>query len=137
MTAPDRVLLERTSGAGVLDDIQDALDRAWAQHRHVPASIRTGMATAAGEIAANIIKHAGGGRPVRIRVEMQVQPDRVTVRFTDDGDPVTVDLAAASMPDGSAESGRGLALARGLLGDLSYRRSGTRNYWTLVSPQFG
>ena len=137
MTALSQVLLERTSGAGVLDDIQDALDRAWRQHREVPPEVRIGMATAAGEIAANIIEHAGGGRPVWIRVEMQVRPDQVTVMFTDDGEPAAVDLGAAAMPDDLAERGRGLALARKLLGALTYRRSETGNHWTLVSRQFG
>ena len=137
MTALNELLLERMSGAGALDDIQDALERAWTQHRHVPPEIRSGMATAAGEIAANIIEHAGRGRPVRIRVEMLVRPDRVTVLFTDDGEPAAVDLDAAGMPDDLAERGRGLALARKLLSALTYRRSETGNCWTLVSPQFG
>ena len=36
MTARNQVLLERMSGAGMLDDIQDALDRAWAGEGNGP-----------------------------------------------------------------------------------------------------
>jgi serine/threonine-protein kinase RsbW len=38
-----------------------------------------------------------------------------------------------SLPDELAESGRGPAIALGVLDELSYRRDKSGNHWTLVS----
>lgn len=95
-----------------------------------------GIATA--EIGANIVEHAGPGRPISLTMYVTVFSDRMRVEFTDNGDPVPVpvDLDAVEMPDEMAERGRGLALARGVLEELSYHRTHL-NHWTLVSNPFG
>ena len=52
--------------------------------------------------------------------------------FTDEGDPADVDLTTVTMPDAMAERGRGLALAKACLDQLTYRRDSTGNHWTLA-----
>lgn len=136
MATPDHLVLETLTGPGVLGEVHCALDRAWVQHGDVPASIRISVATAVAEIGANIVQYADGGRPVNLRMEIDVAPHRVTVVFTDDGKPAAVDLNSLSFPDCGAQHGRGLALASAVLDGLSYRRDESRNHWTLVSRRF-
>lgn len=135
-TAEHRVL-ETVTGMGLLGEIHRTLDRCWAQHPDVPASVRMTVATGAAEIGANIVQYAGGGKPVSIRMDIEVLQHQVKVVFTDEGDPATVDLEALRAPDPLAKRGRGLALASAVLDELSYCRNGKRNQWTLVSGRFG
>jgi serine/threonine-protein kinase RsbW len=93
------------------------------------------MGIAAGEIGANIVEHASGGRAIRIWMDIEVSPSQVHVSFTDEGDPAQIDLDAVSMPDEAAERGRGLALAQAVLERLAYSRT-ELNHWLLVSKRF-
>ena len=69
-------------------------------------------------------------------MDVTVSLGQVQVEFTDDGDPVEVDIDAVFLPDDMAERGRGLALARSVLARLAYHRSEV-NHWILVSKPFG
>lgn len=132
MTSPDeRRVLETTTGPETLDEIQQALDDLWS-NRDIPEMVRMHTALAVSEIAANIIEHSGDGRPVRLRMEVELVPEVIRVTFTDDGHPSPVDLSNIAMPDEMSERGRGLAIAFRVLDELSYRRDGEGNHWTLV-----
>ena len=120
-----------------LGAIQAELDSLWLTHPHVPEDVRTQMSIAAAEIGANIIEHTGGSRPVRMRMGSELVGDQVHVTFTDDGPPVDIDLASVTMPDATAERGRGLAMAQSLLDQLAYRCDDLGNQWTLISQRFG
>lgn len=135
MNQAETRVLDTTAGPAVLADIQTALEHTWSAHPHVPQIVRMHMGIAAGEIGANIVEHAARLRPVRLWMDVQVLPSQVHVEMTDDGDPVQIDLNAVSMPDDTAERGRGLALAQAVLDQLIYRRS-ERNHWILVSKPF-
>lgn len=135
MSRSEALVLITRAGPRALEEIEGILQQAWSENVHVPDGVRMQFGIAVGEIAANIIKHAAGGRRVQIRMELRVFPGEVWVEFIDDGDAMRGDLGAASMPDDMAESGRGLALAQTVLGRLSYRRD-SANHWTLVSKPF-
>ena len=120
-----------------LGAIQAELDSLWLTHPHVPDDVRTQMSIAAAEIGANIIEHTGGRQPVRMRMGSELAGDQVHVTFTDDGPPVDIDLASVTMPDATAERGRGLAMAQTVLDQLAYRCDDLGNQWTLVSKRFG
>jgi len=135
MNRPETRVLETAAGPGALREIETALERTWSAHPHVPRTVRMHMAIAAGEIGANIVEHAASGRPVRIWLDVEVSPSRVNLEFTDDGEPAQIDMNAVRMPDDLAERGRGLALARAVLDELTYRRADC-NHWTLVSKRF-
>jgi len=134
MTATDperRWFIDITTGPDTLEDIHRLLDDLWSAH-DIPELARMHTDLAAGEIGANIIEHAGGGNPVRMRMEGQVLPDAVRITFTADGHSARVDLSQTTMPDEMAERGRGLAIASRVLDELSYRRDSDGNHWTLL-----
>lgn len=84
------------------------------------------------EIGANIIEHSRSGEEVTLRLEVEVAADRMEARYSDDGNPVRVDLDAVALPDDFAERGRGLAIAINVLDELAYRRADGKNHWRLV-----
>lgn len=135
MNRPESRVLEGETGPGVLTQIARVLDETWSAHPEIPSAICTQMSIAAGEIGANIVEHAAQGRAVGFRMEVRVVPGEVHMFFTDAGIPLQVDLDTVSLPDAMAERGRGLALAKAALADLSYRRD-TVNHWTLISKRF-
>lgn len=135
MNLPESRVLEGRTGPGILTDMARILDQTWAAHPEIPSAICTQMTIATGEIGANIVEHAAQGRPVPFRMEVRVLPGEVHVWFTDGGIPMQVDLNSVSLPDDLAERGRGLALAKAALSDLSYGRD-TVNRWKLVSKRF-
>lgn len=135
MSQSETRVLQTTAGPGTLVDIETALERTWSDHPHVPPTVRLHMGIAAGEIGANIIEHSAPGRQVALTMDVSVSPSQVQVEFSDDGEPVDVDLDVVTLPDDMAERGRGLALARSVLAHLSYRRS-ELNHWLLISKPF-
>ena len=124
-------VVDTVTGAHTLDELQFCLDALWAEHPDIAEDVRTDCTVAAFEVCANIIEHAAHGRPVRLRMELRLTPDRIAIDFTDDGDPADIDLDRVVFPDVLAERGRGLAIACALLDELSYRREAGRNRWTL------
>ena len=100
--------------------------------------IRMQMSIAVGEIVANVVEHGTQGRlNVAIQLQMSVEQGRVLVAVIDDGNETLADMSnVAGMPDDLAERGRGLALAKSALAELSYTKS-TTNHWKLVSKRFG
>ncbi len=136
MSRPDSRILEANAGPGVLTEIARVLDETWLAHPEVPEAIRMQVNIAAGEIGANIVEHAARGRPVPIRMEVNVLVHEVEVTFTDGGVSAAIDLGSVSFPDELAERGRGLPLSKAALAELSYRRD-SANHWRLVSKRFG
>lgn len=123
--------MEALTGPDTLAEIQRTLDLAWSE-QEVPEYTRMCIELAVSEIGTNIIAYSGDGDPVRLRMVVDVGPERVGVTFTDNGHPAPIDLARLSMPDDASERGRGLALAHRVLDELSYWRDGQGNHWTLI-----
>ena len=92
---------------------------------------RIAFETAVAELAANIVEHAAAGRPVVLRLELRADAVQAEAAFEDEGRPFEGD-PAGSEPDDEAEHGRGLALASSLVDEVTYRRDGPLNRWTLV-----
>lgn len=124
------------AGPQTLERLQSCLDDLWTAHGEIPDVVRDNVAVAACEVCSNIIEHAGAGQPVRIRVELRLEPERVEIMFTDDGKPAVVDLDSVKFPPGLAGRGRGLAIAKGVLDELSYLRENDRNQWLLGHRRF-
>lgn len=120
----------------VLDLAQDLLEEVWTCYPDVVAADRMGIATAVGEIVANVVEHSGQPVPprdVEVDLSVAVGPDRVEVVIADTGDPVQVDLGAVTMPDDEeAENGRGLALTRLVADEVAYEREDGWNRWRVV-----
>lgn len=105
------LVLDVITGPNTLDQIQQTLDLLWDQHPDASPMARIHMDLAACEIGANILKHAGGGQPVRMRMEAEVRGADVRVRFTDDGHPAPIDLDAVGMPSACRRQWRSGAAA--------------------------
>ncbi|MFN3339755.1 MAG: ATP-binding protein, partial [Dietzia sp.] len=131
MATDDRWELTLTTGEGTLDRILDLVGEMFEAGR-VEEEARLRFEVAVAEIGANIIEHAGDGAPVTLNLVLELAPDRLEARFTDDGSPPRVDLRAVQMPDVFAERGRGLAIALEALDELDHRRRGGDNVWRLT-----
>lgn len=129
-------ILDALAQPGTLGDIRKILSSVWEAHPEVPASVKTEIEIATGEIAANVLEHASSERPVHIRMEVLVLLNEVQVRFVDDGLEMRVDLESVRLADEMAERGRGLAIARAVLRRLSYQSTADGNCWTLLSEHF-
>jgi serine/threonine-protein kinase RsbW len=126
--------MEAVTGPDTINEIQQTLDTAFG-NEEVSEYTKMCIELAVSEIGTNIIEYSGDGEPVRLRMEVDVASDTVTVTFTDDGHPAPVDLTQVTMPDEAAEGGRGLAIAFRVLDELSYTRDRDGNHWTLIRRQ--
>ena len=126
--------MEAVTGPDTLDKIQQTLGQAFGNDQ-VSEYTKMCIELAVSEIGTNIIEYSGDGEPVRLSMEVDIQSETVTVKFTDDGHPAPVDLTQVSMPDEAAEGGRGLAIAFRVLDELSYTRDRNGNHWTLIRRQ--
>jgi serine/threonine-protein kinase RsbW len=133
---PELWIVDTISGPGTTEELRQAWIKIWRAHPKVAESVRAEIEIAAHEIAANIVEHAGADQPVHMRMEVAVLPDEIQVRFIDDGRELKGSLDSVCLPDGMAERGRGLAVARAVLRNLSYQRMEDGNQWTLLSERF-
>jgi serine/threonine-protein kinase RsbW len=121
--------------------VHAALDRSWERVDVLTANPpvdrwRDLFRTAVAEIAANLIRHAyrpaEAARPFELQV--LVYCDRVVAQFSDWGvawEPA--DEPAVPDPFDLPEGGLGLAVARGAVDELGYRREPHgKNVWQLV-----
>lgn len=136
MVAHPRTSAADSAGPDFPAEMHRTLEQAWTRHPEVPEVTRMELAIATAEVGNNLLNHAGRGQHLRIRMQVWVLADQVRIEFTDDGLPAEIDLASLRMPDVMAENGRGLALARASLQELSYARVDDYNRWTLVSRKF-
>ena len=120
-----------------LDDVHRALAALWAEVPDVQMTDRLAFETALTEVAGNIVQHACAAPALDLTLEIDVAADRLAARFQDAGRRSTVRLDQVSLPEGLAESGRGLALAVALVDELVYRREAGVNHWSLVRRRTG
>lgn len=131
MAADGRWTLTASTHEGTLDRILDLVGE-MTSSEEVDDDAQMQFELAVAEIGANIIEHAGRAGKVSLTLELQLTPDRLEARFSDDGSPARVNLRTVEMPDVMADRGRGLAIALGTLDELEYRRRDGSNQWRLV-----
>jgi serine/threonine-protein kinase RsbW len=89
--------------------------------------------SALAEIGANTLTHgrveATADEPVDYWLRLEGRTAMAT--FVDRGPPLHNQLSRG-MPEVTAETGRGLAIARQVLDELGYEREGDMNKWRLV-----
>jgi len=117
---------------GCLDAIHDLMDRLWRADQGVTDTDRTMFTTAVLEVANNIVTHNRASSDVSISLALTADPTLLRAEFCDNGSPAAVDLETIALPGAFAESGRGLALARMTLDELSYERADCMNRWRLT-----
>jgi serine/threonine-protein kinase RsbW len=115
-----------------LELLHDLFEGVAADHPGVPARELSLIETAVIEIAGNVIEH---GRPpgrVEWHLRLQLTEGRLLATLTDTSTRTAPDPADAVAPGPLAESGRGLALARAAVDELTYDRVGECNSWTMI-----
>lgn len=132
-----QLVLRTPADPDCLDSVHDLLDELWYRAPEVSDLDRMTFETAVAEVAANIVQHAGDRRGVDLALTLSACADCVEAQFRDTGQPVGVDLDALPAPSVSAESGRGIAIARATVDEVSYHREGEENYWRLLRHRTG
>jgi serine/threonine-protein kinase RsbW len=85
------------------------------------------------EAANNVVVHGGRGEALKMRVRLRIAADSVELELIDTGAPIPAEVLAADEPDDPfAESGRGLALIRACVDDMSYSSAAGVNRMRLV-----
>lgn len=118
-----------------IEAVHSELDGLWDDASFVPDLDRMTFTTAVIEAASNVVRHAvpEASAPVELGVDISVTPIRLEARVSAFGAarPDAIDTDAA-MPDGEAESGRGLALIRALVTTVTFNRQDGTNTWILA-----
>ncbi|NEM91956.1 ATP-binding protein [Galbitalea soli] len=127
-------VFELTAPPDDVDTVHRMLGLAWPDGVEVGALDRMAFETALVELAANIIHHGDTGSGVRCTLEFAITSTALRATLRDSGPEVHVDWDAVTMPGEEAESGRGLALIRALVGQAEYERVGGTNVWTIIRP---
>ncbi|MET3805327.1 serine phosphatase RsbU (regulator of sigma subunit)/anti-sigma regulatory factor (Ser/Thr protein kinase) [Nakamurella sp. UYEF19] len=114
-----------------LDRIHQLLSDLWSDEVAVDGQDRIGFELAVIEVAGNIAEHSLQSPAFECDLVVRIQPDQLEAEFNDTGEPLEIDLEATEMPDEMAENGRGLAIAKMAVDELSYRRNGAVNTWRI------
>jgi serine/threonine-protein kinase RsbW len=134
MTDMARRTLRRVALPAAIDAVHAELDELWEEAPFVPHFDRMAFATAVIEAASNVVQHAvpESATPVELGVDISVTPTKLQagVSAFHAACPDAIDTDAA-MPDGEAESGRGLALIRALVTTVTFERQDGTNTWVL------
>jgi serine/threonine-protein kinase RsbW len=113
-----------------LDAVHETMDRFWRQLGEAAADDwKMLFELAVCEIAANIVEHA---RADVMEFGIGLDGDRVVAEFSDTGRPYRRPSHPAQVSQEGDERGRGLVLARKVLDELRYQRTGPTNRWRLV-----
>lgn len=115
-----------------LGRVHELLARVWADAPHISALDRASFETALIEVAANVIQHANHGNPVECTVAVDATDGSISATLIDTGEQAELELSTVEMPEGAVESGRGLALVKALVDEISYDSDGTVNCWRIT-----
>lgn len=126
----DEILTLRTPADDV-NAVHAYIERIWALHPDLDPMDRLRFETALIELAANVIKHADDGKSIVADISIVIDSDYIHGRITDSSPAVKVDLTRREMPDGDAESGRGIAFIQRLVDVLHYERRDDENLWMI------
>ena len=113
-----------------LEELHEMLHRVSTEHPAVDPTSFMLFETAVTEIANNVIEHGKPEGEVRWRFAIDVTSDQLAATLSDNGQTFTGSLDT-EMPDVLAEGGRGLALARSMVDQLTYERNDGVNLWHL------
>ena len=126
----DEILTLRTP-ADDINVVHAYIERIWALHPDLDVMDKLRFETALIELAANVIQHADDGKSIVADVSIVIDSDYIHGRISDSSPAVKVDLTRREMPDGDAESGRGIAFIQRLVDVLHYERRDEENLWVI------
>ena len=132
MTEPSVHTLEMSVPPDDVDTVHNLLETVWSDAPGISLRDRMSFETALVELASNVIQYANAGTGVSCRVSVETQEDQISASLCDSGKAADVELDGRRMPDGMAESGRGIALIQALVDELTYSRDDDVNHWEIT-----
>jgi serine/threonine-protein kinase RsbW len=127
----DRYVLEGFAVPRELDRVHALLERAGVDHPGLDPTDLMLFETAVIEIANNVVEHGRPRGEVRWRLTLRVSDEAIEAELVDTGEAFEADLGGA-MPDGAAETGRGLPIAEAVLDKIALTRVDATNRWHLL-----
>jgi anti-sigma regulatory factor (Ser/Thr protein kinase) len=99
----------------------------------LPEDVCQGVTLAVDEALANVIRHAYKNRyDQEIKLDCQVNADRIVFRLLDQGEPPDPDRICGQPLNDVSLSGRGTHLMRAIMDEMSYEQNSAGNELTLV-----
>ena len=132
MTEPSVHTLEMSVPPDDVNTVHNLLETVWSDAPGISLRDRMSFETALVELASNVIQYANAGTGVSCRVSVETQDDQISASLCDSGKAADVELDGRRMPDGMAESGRGIALIQALVDELTYSRDDDVNHWEIT-----
>jgi serine/threonine-protein kinase RsbW len=124
-------VLQECSRPECLDRIHQAMEELWAEVTDVDQVDRMLFEIAVIEVAGNVVRHGGGDGGFDCQITLRVFDRSLEATFCDTGRRAEVDIAGADLPEEDSEHGRGLAMARDAVDELSYERVDGTNCWRI------
>lgn len=115
-----------------LDAIHTLLEKVWTEAPFVDSLDRFSFETALIEMVSNVFQHSQSDVTPLCTVEIETYRDRIESTVIHGGPPKEIQLTGRTMPDESAESGRGILLIQALVSELRYTREGDYNRWHMI-----
>ena len=112
--------------------VHNLLNSVWVDIPQVTDADRFSFETAIVELTSNVIRHGDSGAGIFCSITINVQDEQIEATLIDNGKIAQVELAETTMPDGLAESGRGIPLIKALVDSFSYNRDGNLNTWQIA-----
>ena len=132
MTEPSVHTLQMSFPPDDVDTVHHLLENVWSDAPGISLRDRMSFETALIELASNVIQYANAGTGVSCRVSVETQDDQISASLCDSGKAADVELDGRPMPDGMAESGRGIPLIQALVDELTYSRDDDVNHWEIT-----
>ena len=115
-----------------VDAVHNLLEAVWSDRPKVADVDRFSFDTAIVELTSNVIRHGDSGTGISCSITINVREDRIEATLVDTGKIAQVELEKSAMPDGLAESGRGIPLIKALVDTISYTRDRDLNKWQIA-----
>ena len=115
-----------------VDAVHNLLNSVWVDRPKVTDADRFSFETAIVELTSNVIRHGDSGAGIFCSITINVHDEQIEATLIDNGKIAQVVLAETTMPDGLAESGRGIPLIKALVDSFSYNRDGNLNTWQIA-----
>lgn len=115
-----------------VDAVHNLLNQVWVDRPKVMDADRFSFETAIVELTSNVIRHGDSGTGISCSITINVHDQRIEATLIDNGKIAQVELIETTMPDGLAESGRGIPLIKALVDSFTYNRNGNLNTWQIA-----
>ncbi len=133
MSRPKEVARLTLDGSdSAIGQVQTVLAGIWAAHPEIELIDQMSAETAIVELVTNVVRYALRGDGAVAELRLALGSDELRADVSDLGPEFTGDLHHVSMPEPTAESGRGLSVIIALVDVFTYSRLSGTNHWSIV-----